>query len=82
MKLDISYAEFSLLRELVKAKQRSIWKEQFVPALNHTVTDARNAFKMLMSREATCTDRGCYAILLRKFGEMEEEVQTDLGMRR
>lgn len=74
MKLDISYAEFSLLRDLVSAKQMDIWREKFLPRLKHGANTA-NAFKMMMSKKTTLTDRGCCALLLHRFQKAEEEVR-------
>lgn len=77
MNLDISYAEFSFLRDLVKEKQMKIWREEFLPRLKHTV-DMPRAFKMLMGRKTIYTNRGCCALLLHKFDEAERQIHKAL----
>jgi len=83
MKLDISYAEFSLLRDLVKAEQMRIWKDEWVPRLrkNMGVDEISTLFHKKMEETAPepfqnfLTNRGCCAMLLHRFEEMEKELQ-------
>lgn len=85
---DISYAEFSLLRKLVKAEQMDIWRREWAPRLKKgvTVEEAEKSFQEIMNDKATYeayekwgvpvppTDRGCCSILLRRCEEEEKKV--------
>lgn len=89
MQFETSYAEFSLLRELVRAKQMDIWKREWAPRLKKgvTVEEAEKSFQETMNDKATYeahkkwgiavppTDRGCCSILLYRFDEAERELQ-------
>jgi len=93
MKLDVSYAEFSLLRELVKAKQMSIWKEEWASRLGKDISldKISGIFHKVMETDVgpceetfqnLLTDRGCCAMLLYRFEKAEKELQTALGMKK
>jgi len=93
MKLDMSYADFSLLRELVKAKQMSIWKKEWASRLDKDISldKISEIFHQVMETDVgpceedfqnLLTDRGCCAMLLHRFEKMEKELQTVLGMRK
>lgn len=88
MKLSMSYAEFSLLRELVKKKQIELWEEHWLPALRGrttmTPTEIRAAFDRKMNRESVVfdtisSDEDCCSMLLRRFQEMETEFKKKVG---
>jgi len=85
MKLLTSYAEFSLLRQLVKEKQMELWKTRWLPALKGrdkmTATEMQEAFDRKMNREVPdwdtiCSDEDCCSVLLRRFHEMELEMHV------
>lgn len=89
MNLDMTYAEFAYLRELVKKDQMRIWREEWAPYLGKNA-DFPKAFELVMEDQGACeepfcnflTDTGCCAKLLYRFEKAEKEVQTALGMRR
>lgn len=90
---DITYAEFSLLRDLVKAKQIDIWKREWAPRLKERVKieNVRKSFEEIMGARAMhkacqkgevavpCTDTDCCALLLYRIDEEEKRVQTSLA---
>lgn len=91
---DITYAEFSLLRELVRAKQMDIWQREWAPHFKElTVEEIEKNFQKIMGGEAMheacqnvevaipATDRDCCAILLRRIDKAEKEVQEVMGIK-
>ena len=73
MNLSMSYAEFSLLRELVKKEQMRIWNKEWLPRLKKRA-DAAKTFERIMGEKMVVTDRGCCAMLLDRFEKAEKEV--------
>lgn len=91
MKLAMSYAEFSLLREVVKAKQVALWETKWLPILKRrdkmSPVEIRAAFERKMNRESVAfdtisSDEDCCSMLLRRFREMETEFQKSVGRER
>lgn len=92
MNLDMSYAEFSLLRDLVRAKQMDIWKREWAPRLKKGITgeEIEKIFEETMNDKALyeahkkwgvaapLTDRGCCSMLLYRFDEAEKEVRDTI----
>lgn len=85
MTLNMSYAEFSLLRQLVKAKQMELWKTRWLPGLkgkeSMTPAQIKEAFDEKMNREVPdwdviCTDEDCCSMLLRRFNDMELDLHV------
>lgn len=91
---DITYAEFSLLRDLVKAKQMDIWKREWAPRLKEQVMvgDVIKSFEEVMGMgdmlkacqkgevAIPCTDTDCCALLLYRIDEEEKRVQANLAI--
>jgi len=92
---DISYAEFSLLRELVRAKQMDIWQREWAPRLKKgtTIEEAEKSFQETMNDKALyeahkkwgvaapLTDRGCCSMLLYRFDEEEKKIRKTLELK-
>lgn len=79
--LKMSYAEMSLLRDLVKAKQLDIWHGLFSDEFKDRTLDEINiAFEEFMNPiyDIPLTDRACCAKLLDRFRKIEEEIKTNL----
>lgn len=80
------------MRELVKAKQMKIWKEEWAPRLGKDISldKISEIFHQVMEKDVgpceetfqnLLTDRGCCAMLLDRFEKAEKELQIALGMR-
>lgn len=81
IKVKMSYAEMSLLRDLVKAKQLDIWRDLFLGEFEGTPAEEIDiAFDELMNPiyEIPLTDRACCAKLLDRFCKVEEIIYSDL----
>lgn len=83
MIIEMSYAEMSLLRELVKAKQLKIWRTVWLPRLrdkNKSAEELNTLFNEIMNKEEnwTLTDTSCCQKLLSRFREAEQKVQKAL----
>lgn len=85
---NITYAEFSLLRELVRAKQMDIWKKEWAPYFtDRSVEEMEKLFQRIMGGDAMheacyneevaipATDRDCCAMLLRRIDKEEKKIQ-------
>lgn len=90
---DITYAEFSLLRDLVRAKRLDIWKREWAPHFEElTVEEIEKNFQKIMggdamheacyNAEVACpaTDRDCCAMLLYRIDEAERKIQETLRL--
>lgn len=91
---EITYAEFSLLRDLVRAKQLDIWKKEWAPRLKKelTVEEIGKIFRKVMREGAVhkachksevavpITDRDCCILLLRRMDKEEQKVREALEL--
>jgi len=76
MNLDISYAEFSYVRELVKKEQLRLWKEKWLPLLTaHGKRNILTVYSRVMRRKTILTDEGCCSLLLAHIDDAEKKVQ-------
>jgi len=88
---DITYAEFSLLRDLVRAKQMDIWQREWAPHLKELTVEEIEKIFQKVTREGiihkAChkgeaavpiTDMDCCILLLRRINEEERKVRKAL----
>lgn len=82
MKILMSYAEMSFLRELVQKAQLDIWKKRWLPGLEKKdlpATEIEDAFNRIMNREMKnwepiSSDEDCCSVLLKRFQEAESSI--------
>ena len=91
MRLVLSYAEMSLLRELVKEKQLDIWQQRYAPRLRRglsvkELSETKDQVMNVPLEElkwcGPVNDISCCALLMNKFDEMEKEVKQALALAR
>ena len=89
MNLELSYAEMSLLRELVKKKQLNIWQERYAPRLRgglsieeiaKTKDEIMNVPLEELKECGPINDITCCALLIDKFEQLENQVREALGI--
>ena len=80
MKLELSYAEMSLLRELVQKKQFDIWQQRYTPRLrkglsveeiSKTKDEIMNVPLEELKECGPVSDITCCVLLMNKFEELE-----------
>jgi hypothetical protein len=88
MKLDMSYAEMSFLRDLVHAYKYERWlkevrridKKELAKLDSEDLEDLRQEFWKNYDKETPIVDECCAVILTKKFHAMELNCQVALGM--
>ena len=81
MNIELSYAEMSLLRELVGKKKLKIWRTVWLPHLaNKSYKEIEEIYKKIMDKPAhgIATETDCCNMLLKRFQQKEEEIKIDL----
>ena len=88
MKIDISYAEMSFLRELVAKKDKELWGIWFsrcktddaIKKVQEMKDGRRNLIQQAGDYYVPISDEDCCTLLILKFEQAERECKIALGM--
>jgi hypothetical protein len=84
MSFEFTYAQMSVLRELIKEEQYRIWLNRYLPNMREdcTTEDLQKAFDTLIKNQRNqWTREGVMGTILDMFDEYELEAQKALNMR-